>query len=414
MLNMPFNLFSNGYMKLNTIINRYIFKELFLPFIVSLSFLSFIFLMAKIPEFTNMIVNHNAGIVSLFLLLLYSFPRFLEFILPMSVMISVLLTFMRMAGDNEIIALKGGGVSLYRLLPPVLVFCTLVTCVALWISIVGIPKSKFAVENKSLEIAQSSFGIILQPRVFNTDIDGVMIYVSSVDPKTKRLNDIFFEDSRTKGMINISTAPNGILALNEELKIYTLRLYNGKINQVNLMKNSVNTIFFTTYDINMDYQHIFESAGSMREKESDEMSLKELWTFIKVNKDKNIKDLNEALMALHGKFSLPFACICLGLLAFPLGIQSVSLKRSSGFGLGLFFFIIYYLLLAIGWSAGESGAYPPVIGMWMPDIIMGGAGLFLLYRNAKERPVKMPLFFSNLISKFFFIVKSLIFKKRAE
>ncbi|MCD4744614.1 MAG: LptF/LptG family permease, partial [Desulfobacteraceae bacterium] len=138
-------------MKFTTTISRYIFKELLSPFIVSLLFLSCIFLMTKIPEFTNMIVNHNAGIASLFFLLLYSFPLFLEFSLPMSVMISVLLTFMHMAGDNEIIALKGGGVSLYRLLPPVLLFCTLVTCFALLVSIIGVPWRKRAVESKSME-----------------------------------------------------------------------------------------------------------------------------------------------------------------------------------------------------------------------------------------------------------------------
>ncbi|MCD4742592.1 MAG: LptF/LptG family permease, partial [Desulfobacteraceae bacterium] len=295
-----------------------------------------------------------------------------------------------------------------------LLFCTLVTCFALLVSIIGVPWSKRAVESKSMEIAQSSLGIALQPRVFNTDIEGVMIYVSSVDPATKGLNDVFIEDGRTKGMVNISTAPQGVLVLNENFKIYTLRLYNGKINQVDLIKNSVNTIHFTSYDINMDYSHLFSSSGSKREKELGEMSLTELHTFIKEHKHENTADLNKALMDFHGNFSLPFACICLGILAFPLGIQSVSVKRSSGFGLGLFFFIIYYILLAIGWSAGESGKYPPVIGMWMPDIIMGGAGIYLLYRNAKERPVKMPLFISMFITKYISVIKSLTFKKSAE
>ncbi len=361
-----------------------------------------------------MIVNHNAGVTSLFLLLLYSFPKFLEFILPMSVMISVLLTFMRMAGDNEIIALKGGGISLYRLLPSVLLFCTLVTCVALWISIVGSPKSEIAIKKKSMEIARSSLGIALQPRVFNTDINGIMIYVSSSDPQTKKLHDVFIEDSRAKGIVNIITAPDGILVLNEKLKIYTLRLYNGKINHVDLAKKSVNTILFNTYDTNVDCQRIFSQSTSKRKKQISELSLKELYSFINKQKPGSTKDFNEALMALHGKFALPFACICLGILAFPLGIQSVSLKRSSGFGLGLFFFIVYYILLAVGWSAGESGKYPPVIGMWLPNIIMGSAGCYLLYRNAKERPVRMPLFVKRVISQLISVITFSIFRKKAE
>ncbi len=414
MLNMPFNLFSNGYMKFTTIISRHIIRELISPFVVSLLFLSFIFLMAKIPEFTNMIVNHNASVVSLFLLLIFSFPRFLEFIFPMSVMISVMLTFMRMAGDNEIIALKGGGVSLYRLLPPILLFCTVVTGIAFVVSIAAVPWSKHAVENKTMEIAQSSLGIALQPQVFNTDIQGMMIYISGVDSGTKKLNDVFIEDSRTKDMVVISTAPEGILVLNKALKLYTLRLYNGRINRVNISKGSVNTIFFSSYDINIDLRRILKNPNTQRKKELDEMNLAELKKFIDDPANSNTADLNEALMEFHGKFSLPFACLCLGILAFPLGIQSVSLKRSSGFGLGLFFFIIYYILFAVGLSAGESGAYPPFIGMWLPDFIMLSIGIYLLHRNVQERPVKMPLFILKGTKTFISQVRFTFGRKKAE
>ncbi|MBU1696157.1 MAG: LptF/LptG family permease, partial [Proteobacteria bacterium] len=111
-----------------------------------------------------------------------------------------------------------------------------------------------------------------------------------------------------------------------------------------------------------------------------------------------IKDkarLINALMELHEKFSIPFACLSLGILAFPLGVQAASLRRSSGFGFGISFFLLYYFLLATGWSAGETGNYPPVIAMWLPNVIMGGIGVFFLARNAKEKPVMLPVFFNK-------------------
>jgi lipopolysaccharide export system permease protein len=129
------------------------------------------------------------------------------------------------------------------------------------------------------------------------------------------------------------------------------------------------------------------------------MSLSELSGFIR-SKPENTKKLYTALMELHEKFSLPFACIALGILAFPLGIQSVSLRRSSGFGMGIFFFILYYLLLALGWAAGETGRYPPAAGMWMPDLIMGAAGGYLVYRNANEKPLKLPAVFPGKVAGF--------------
>jgi len=58
-------------------------------------------------------------------------------------------------------------------------------------------------------------------------------------------------------------------------------------------------------------------------------------------------------------------------------------------GLGLVLFLLYYLMLSAGWVFGETGVYPPMIGMWLPNVVMGGLGLFLLDRTAKERPVNI-------------------------
>jgi lipopolysaccharide export system permease protein len=126
-------------------------------------------------------------------------------------------------------------------------------------------------------------------------------------------------------------------------------------------------------------------------KALDERSLVELLGVIRSGVTDKIQ-LNSALMQLHERLSIPFACLALGIFAFPLGVQSTALRRSSGFGMGIFFFLVYYFLLAIGWSAGETGKYPPVLGMWLPNLVMGGVGVFFLVRNAGEKPVLLPGF----------------------
>ncbi len=110
-------------MRINTIIHRYIFKEMLPPFGISLIFFTFIFLMTRIIEIMNMIVNYRVGLSVIGWMILYTLPLFMVFIIPMSIMMSVLLTFLRLSGDNEILALKNGGLSVYDLLPPVMLFC---------------------------------------------------------------------------------------------------------------------------------------------------------------------------------------------------------------------------------------------------------------------------------------------------
>lgn len=382
-------------MKNFNIINRYLFREFLPPFAISLFFLTFVFLMTRIPEITNMVVNYNADISSVVFMIVYTLPRFLEFTIPMSVMISILLTVMRMSQENEILALKGAGVSLYKLLPPVLIFCFLGVFLTMCITVFGVSWGKLSIKKKTIELAKSSIDAALHERQFNCELEDVMIYVSHVDMKTKALKDIFIEDKRTKGVISISIAPSGQLIRIEDAQVYTIRLYNGMINQVDSDEKSVNTIQFENYDINIDLNRMNKEKGEIL-KDLDEISLVDLIGLIRSGmKDKS--QLIEALMELHEKFSIPFACLFLGLLAFPLGIQSASLRRSSGFGFGISFFLLYYFILAIGWSAGETGKYPPVLAMWLPNVIMGGIGIFFLVRNAKEKPVLLPVVFNRAV-----------------
>jgi lipopolysaccharide export system permease protein len=345
--------------------------------------------MTRIPEIMNLVVNYNADVIAVLLLILYTLPRFLEFTIPMSVMIAVLLIFVRMSVENEMTAVKSAGLSLYRLLPPVLIFCLLGTGVTLFITVFAVPWGKLSVTEKTLELARSSMDLALEERQFNTRLEDIMIYVSQVDLKTRDLTDVFIEDRTVKGMTRISIAPQGRLILSQNRNMYTIRLYNGMINQVDIEKKEVSNIRFGHYDINIDLARIQQGGDKNIQKDLDEYSIRELMNFIRAGKADD-KKMSEAKMVLHEKFSVPFACLFLGLLAFPLGAQSLVTGRSSGLGLGVFFLVVYYMFLAAGWSAGETGRFPPVFGMWIPNLVMAGTGGYLLKRNADENPVRLP------------------------
>jgi lipopolysaccharide export system permease protein len=55
----------------------------------------------------------------------------------------------------------------------------------------------------------------------------------------------------------------------------------------------------------------------------------------------------------------------------------------------LFFFLLYYLMLTAGYAFGENGTYPPVIGMWLPNLVMASIGLYYILQTAKERSLRM-------------------------
>lgn len=373
-------------MQVNAIINRYILLELFPPFGISLLFFTFIFLVTKILEITNMVVNYQVSLFSFLQLLFYSIPFFLAFITPMSVMMAVLLTFLRMSGDNEIVALKACGMSPHRFLVPVFTFCLLGWLLTTFITTTGLPWSNRAYYRLSVRLAQSHADAVIRERTFIDSFDGIMLYVNKVNLQDRSMTDVFIEDQRNKTVSNIIVAPKGRMIPDVEKQHIRLLLFNGAINQVNLADQSAHAIVFETYEMNLDLKEILsQSTGDRRPME--EMTVSELHRHIR-SVEQNSKHHHKALMRLHEKFALPLACFVLGLAAIPLGMQSRRGKRSAGTLIGIVLFLGYYLLLSVGWSLGESGTLPPVAGMWAPNVILGGIGLYLYTRMIQDRGVQ--------------------------
>jgi len=393
-------------MKLNCIVYRYIFSELIPPFLVTIAFFTFIFLMTQILEITKLIVNYRIGLGSVMLMIAYSTPFFLQFIIPMSVMIAVLLTFLRLSNDNEIISLKAGGVSILRLLPPVILLCLIGWALNSFMAIYGMPKGKVALKELAVKAISSNLNIGIKERTFNDKFDGVIIYVNEIDLNNNELKDVFIEDQRTEGIISTVVAPRAQLYGDPENYSFHVRLYNGTINQVSPDDRSAYTIQFETYDLNLDVKKSMERARG-GPKDEEEMSIAELRQYLKKSVEKD-DQYYLTLMEFHKKFSYPVACLVLGILGLPLGIQSKSAKRSFGIGLGLFFYLFYYMMLTAGWVFGEAGMYPPVIGMWVPNVVTGGLAIFLLYRTTRERPVSL-----GVVFRLFQKIQMLILKKES-
>ena len=373
-------------MKANSIISRYILKEMIPPFVVINFFLIFVFLMMSILEITNYIVNYKLSLIACLQYLLYHLPFSMQFIIPMSVMMSILLTFLRMSSDNEVIAFKASGISIYQMIPPVMLFCLFGCLLTGWMAIYAVPWGWSSKRSLMEQVIASSFEIGLKERTFIESFDGRMIYVNQIDKSTAKLVDVFVEDRTKPDLVSTIVAPEGRLLSEPNSMLFKLQLINGIINQVNIRGQewSINQSKFENYEINLDVKRALEKRkGSSKHRL--EMSLKEMRQYMDTKLQKDVK-YYRALMDYYKKYSIPVACFVMGLLALPLGFQSTISKRSYGLMLGLLFFVLYHILLTAGRSYGEIGQYPPIIGMWLPNFLLGGLALFLLFQTGEERP----------------------------
>jgi len=102
------------------ILRKYILRELVRPFLISLLFFTFVFMVGNLVKLADLLVNKGVGLWDILKILIFLVPGLLSFVVPTSVLASVLLVFGGMAQNNEINAIKGSGIHLLSVVLPVL------------------------------------------------------------------------------------------------------------------------------------------------------------------------------------------------------------------------------------------------------------------------------------------------------
>jgi lipopolysaccharide export system permease protein len=106
-------------------LNRYLLREIAIPFGLGLAIVTLILLIARILKLVELVVNRGAPAPGTEALS-YILPAFLELTVPMALLLAVLVALGRLSSDSELIALNASGVSLYQLLAPVAAFAAAV------------------------------------------------------------------------------------------------------------------------------------------------------------------------------------------------------------------------------------------------------------------------------------------------
>ncbi len=363
-----------------TILGRYIFKEMLVPFLVSLGVFTFVLLMARITELTNLVVNRGVGLDVVGLLLLYTLPYFFVFTVPMATLLGVLLAFLRLSSDNEITVMKASGVSLWQMLPPVAALAIAAWLISWALAMWALPWGNFQFSSLLLKTAQSKSELALQERTFINAFPGLLIQVARMQGGGA-LEDIFIVDERDPNKESTIIAKAGQVFPITDGKL-TLRLYHGSIHNVNQQLNIAKTVTFDTYDLSISTPSAI--SGEKTSKGEKEMYFSELLAELK-NYPANSPMYNSLQMELQKMFALPLGCLVMAVIALPLGIHSRG-GRSWGVAVAAVVFFIYYLLLSAAWSFGSIGVYPPVIGIWVPNLVFAALAISLFRRELKEKP----------------------------
>lgn len=368
---------------MHCLINRYVLKEIAVPFCMILFVLTFVLLMGKILQVMDLMINKGIGFADIARLMLYLLPSFLMFTIPISLLIAILIGLGRLSGDNEWTVLKMSGVSLYQLSSPVACAALVAFLMTLATTVSLVPYGNLASKALLMDMARQKASIGIREKVFIDDFQGILLYAERIPAHGDFLEGVLISDSRISREPSTIIARRAYLISNPDTMVITLRLEDGSTHMVDAGLNRYRKMDFRFYDVRLDLASALSAEKKNGTKSSTEMSLSELTTTLG-NRGLKEEALRELAIELNKKLTVPFSCLVFTLIGMPLGIRAHRSVRARGFTLGLFLVLVYYLLRLSGEALVETGRLSPILGTWTPNWIFAAAGTILFYFSARE------------------------------
>lgn len=360
---------------------RYLAKELLVPFMLGTVIFTGVLLMGRMLKIADMVVSKGISLSEVFRLIFYLMPNFAVITIPMSLLMAVLVAFSRLSADSEIIAVKASGISLYKLLPPVvavaLVAYILTVINAAWL----MPKGNVAFKQLLYEAVQQRLSLNLKEQVFNSSIPGLLIYIDKNNEKDGLLSGVLIQDERKPDDISTIFAKQGTLDVEQESKKIRLHLTDGSIHQ-SRQKATYRNLEFREYELTID---LGNNSGRFEKNELD-MSLTEIREKLHSG-GLSKKFATEMRLEVQRRFAIPFACFIFAIFAVPLGIHNRRSGKAAGFTLSILTLLFYYILQSFSRTLAEKAVLDPAVAAWVPNAVFLCLGVYLFIKAAREEQI---------------------------
>src|SRR5438876_1078287 len=212
------------------ILDRYIFREILYPSLIALVALTFVAFLAfsrEIGWLFELIVRQAATVSQISKISVAILPNVLTFTIPMAVLVGILTGFGRMSSDSEAIAFRASGISMIRLLVPVMLLGTIAWAGSLTINVWLAPERASHLRELRYQIAAKQVSLEIKPRVFNENLTNLVLYVQNSAREAFRWDGIMLADMTHPDQPSVTFARSGNLVKDEENHTFVLTLTNG-------------------------------------------------------------------------------------------------------------------------------------------------------------------------------------------
>lgn len=205
------------------------------------------------------------------------------------------------------------------------------------------------------------------------DINSLM-YARQYDSNVKQLRDLTIQEFENDRLMRVEKADYADWDGTKWI------MHAGTIYDVSVGETVTRTMKFENQILPISQRPNRISAS---QKDPDEMTIRELREQISILKENGV-DTKKMEVEMYNRFSMPLASLVCAIVGVPLGMQKQRGSSSIGFGISVIVIFIYYTIMTLGNALGNGGKLPAYVAAFLPDIVCGVAGIFLVYKNRNK------------------------------
>lgn len=427
-------------------LTRYILRMHIGPFLFGTFAVVFIFLLQFIFKFLNDLVGKGLSYWIIGKFIFYNLAWMLVLAVPMGVLVSTLMSYGKLSGNNELTIVKSAGGSAFKAMFPAIAGGALLFLGLYLFNDRILPETNHKAYVMQTDIRQFRPTAAVEPGQFST-LERYNVLAREVDREHDVLKDVTIY-GKQGGMLNIINAERAELAYSKDMTKILMTLVNGEVQRIN--QNALGDfrrIVFREYEITMgtsnqqfrqsdptsfgrtdrtmnivQMQERVDTARAQQQRAEENLARQLDRQFRKdsvvvetatnagpLTRDRAAqsalaklsgirgelqrlgndvmrarKEANKYLVEIHKKYAIPAACLIFVFVGAPLGI----VVRRGNFGvsavIALGFFIVYWACLVVGEKLADRDLVHPAVGMWLGDMVVGVLGIYVTLLVTRE------------------------------
>lgn len=351
------------------ILDRYLLREYLRAFVVGLLFFIALIIVVRLLDYDLKKFEDDISYTTAVKIVLYQAPRRIMEMVPVAGFVAVFFTLGQMVRRNEFTAMKAGGISVYRLLAPILIV-TLIICglFAIFYNRVASPAFHEAHLLQNKVRPRRGRNIVFKGK------DNRIFYSQRIALDAKKINQLtIYEYDPENRLDRITFAKSATWTPTEwELTDGFIRHFAQGIE-----------VDYETFDIHIIERHEDPARFIGSEKDPRAMTIKELREQIAYKREAGQISRKEQVKLYH-KTAYPFAAVVVVMLGAPIAIRFGRAGFFAGLVIAFFLSFIYWALsFATLEGLSENGKLHPFLACWGANILYGLVGSILIWRTPK-------------------------------